>query len=73
MAGALLEADEVWAYSRFVRDVYVRSGVPAEKVRVVPLSVRPDVFTPLGPSYALPTRKRVQPAPLLLSGAASSK
>ena len=49
-----LQADEVWAYSRFVRDVYARSGVPAEKVRIVPLGVRTDVFTPDGPRYALP-------------------
>lgn len=47
-------ADEVWVYSRFVRDIYVRSGVPAEKVRVVPLGVRPEVFTPLGDEFPLP-------------------
>lgn len=58
--GAIEHADEVWAYSRFVRDVYVRSGVPAEKVRVVPLGVQTDVFTPEGPCYPLPTRKRVR-------------
>ena len=57
MAAALYQADEVWAYSRFVRDVYVRSGVPAEKVKVVPLGVRTDVFTPEGAIYALPTDK----------------
>jgi glycosyltransferase involved in cell wall biosynthesis len=40
------QADEIWAYSRFVRDVYVRSGVPAEKVRIVPLGFAPEVFFP---------------------------
>jgi glycosyltransferase involved in cell wall biosynthesis len=60
VAGALEGADEVWAYSRFVRDVYVRSGVPAEKVRVVPLGVRTEVFTPPGASYPLQTRKRLR-------------
>jgi glycosyltransferase involved in cell wall biosynthesis len=49
-------ADEVWTYSRFVRDVYVRSGVPAEKVRVVPLGFDPALFCPEGPRFALPTR-----------------
>jgi glycosyltransferase involved in cell wall biosynthesis len=58
--GAIQHADEVWAYSRFVRDVYVRSGVPAEKVRVVPLGFNPQVFTPEGPRWALPTRKSLR-------------
>jgi glycosyltransferase involved in cell wall biosynthesis len=58
--GATRHADEVWAYSRFVRDVYVRSGVPAEKVRVVPLGFNPQVFTPEGPRWALPTRKSIR-------------
>jgi glycosyltransferase involved in cell wall biosynthesis/tetratricopeptide (TPR) repeat protein len=55
-----LQADEVWAPSRFVRDVYVRSGVPAEKVRLVPPGVDPQRFTPDGPQYPLPTRKSVR-------------
>lgn len=55
--GAVRHADEVWAYSRAVRDIYVRSGVPAEKVRVVPLGVRTEVFRPKGRKYALPTEK----------------
>lgn len=58
--GATRQADEVWAYSRFVRDVYVRSGVPAEKVRVVPLGARSEVFQPEGERYALPTEKRLR-------------
>ncbi len=53
-----MQADEVWAYSRWVRDVYVRSGVPAERVRVVPLGANPDIFTPDGPVLDLPTHKR---------------
>src|SRR5262249_10328994 len=40
--------------SRFVRDVYVRSGVPAEKVRIVPLGVDPAVFTPEGSTFPVP-------------------
>ncbi len=38
--------DEVWAYSTFVRDVYVRSGVEPGKVRVVPLGFNPERFNP---------------------------
>jgi len=47
VAGAA-QADEVWAYSRSVRAVYARSGVPAERVRVVPLGFDPAAFTPEG-------------------------
>jgi glycosyltransferase involved in cell wall biosynthesis len=54
------QVDEVWAYSRFVRDTYVRSGVPAEKVRVVPLGVDPTRFAPDGPVYPVPTEKSVR-------------
>lgn len=50
-------ADEIWAYSRFVREVYARSGVPAEQIRVVPLGIRPELFQPEGPRYPLPTTK----------------
>ena len=38
--------DEVWAYSRSVERAYVASGVPAERVKVVPLGVDPDRFRP---------------------------
>jgi glycosyltransferase involved in cell wall biosynthesis/predicted O-methyltransferase YrrM len=58
--GARRHADEVWAYSRFVRDIYVRSGVPAERVRIVPLGVRIEVFEPEGTRYALPTKKSIR-------------
>jgi glycosyltransferase involved in cell wall biosynthesis len=58
--GAITAADEVWAYSRFVRDVYVRSGVAAEKVHLIPLGFNPAVFTPEGSPYPLPTEKSVR-------------
>ena len=38
--------DEVWAYTRFVRDSYISSGVPADRVHVVPLGVDPGRFHP---------------------------
>jgi glycosyltransferase involved in cell wall biosynthesis len=38
----------------------VRSGVPAEKVRIVPLGLSHEVFCPTGPSYILPTTKKVR-------------
>ncbi|MCW3053740.1 MAG: hypothetical protein JWN14_2910, partial [Chthonomonadales bacterium] len=55
--GAIHHADEIWANSRFVRDVYARSGVPAEKVFLLPHGVRTEVFTPDGPAFLLPTGK----------------
>jgi glycosyltransferase involved in cell wall biosynthesis len=46
-AAPLIEqVDEVWAYTRHVRDCYVDSGVPAERVRVVPLGVDTQTFRP---------------------------
>ena len=42
----LRRVDEVWAYSRSVRDCYLEAEVPRERVHVVPLGVAPDVFRP---------------------------
>ncbi len=50
--------DEVWAYSRHVRETYIQSGVPAERVHVVPLGVDTDLFHPGIEPYPLQTRKR---------------
>ncbi len=50
--------DEVWAYTRYVRDCYVSSGVPADRVHVIPLGVDPDAFRPRAGPIALPTAKR---------------
>ena len=36
--------DEFWAYSRFVRDCYIKSGVSADRVHVVPLGVDTSRF-----------------------------
>lgn len=66
LAGAL-EADAVFAYSRWVRDVYLRStspaaphGVPAERLYIVPPGFDPAVFSPEGPTLSLPTDKGVR-------------
>ena len=40
------EVDEVWAYSRYVRDCYLEAEVPRDKVHVVPLGIAPEVFRP---------------------------
>ena len=40
--------DELWVPSSFVRDVFVRSGVSATRVQVIPNGIDPGVFTPEG-------------------------
>src|ERR1051326_2525847 len=44
---------EVWCYSQYVRDVYIASGIPAEKLHIVPLGVDTCVFNPNAPPYIL--------------------
>jgi glycosyltransferase involved in cell wall biosynthesis len=44
--GALRQVDEIWAYSRSVRDCYLEAGVAPERVHVIPLGVQPEVFRP---------------------------
>jgi glycosyltransferase involved in cell wall biosynthesis len=50
--------DELWAYSGYVKHVCVRSGVPAERVHVVPLGVDVTSFRPGCPRVSLKTKKR---------------
>ena len=42
----LRRVDEVWEYSRSVRDCYLEAGVPPEQAHVIPLGVDPEVFRP---------------------------
>lgn len=51
------DVDEMWVPSRYVRDVYVASGVPPDRVYVVPNGVDPAVFNPDAPPYPLKTKK----------------
>src|SRR3954454_15829785 len=46
-------ADEVWVPSEFVRCMYVDSGMPDERVHVVPNGVDLERFRPDGPRYDL--------------------
>ena len=49
--------DELWVPSRYVRDCCIRSGVPAERVAVVPNGVNTDLFKPGNAPYRLKTSK----------------
>ena len=51
------QVDEFWAYSDYVRKVYIQSGVPAEKVKVVPLGFDSQRFHPQVPPLSLATKK----------------
>lgn len=48
------QVTEVWAYSNYVRETYIRSGIPPERIRVMPLGVNTQLFSETGPSMALP-------------------
>lgn len=43
--------DELWVPSEFCREVFVHSGVQAEKVEVIPYGVDVHTFKPDGPSW----------------------
>ncbi|HEV2472760.1 MAG TPA: glycosyltransferase, partial [Chthonomonadales bacterium] len=43
--------DEVWCYSSYVKSVYLASGIPEEKLHIVPLGFDPRVFRPDMPPY----------------------
>ncbi|WP_165864233.1 glycosyltransferase [Capsulimonas corticalis] len=44
---------EVWCNSGYVRDVYLSSGIPPEKLAMVPLGADADVFHPGAPPFVL--------------------
>ncbi len=52
------QVDEIWVPTSHVRDGYLRSGIPADKVIVIPNGVDTDRLHPDAPKYPLATRKR---------------
>ena len=52
------DVDEFWVPSNYVRDVYIASGVPAEKVVVVPNGVDAQKFHPQSAPMKLATAKK---------------
>ena len=47
------EFDQLWVYTRWIRQQAIAGGVEAGRVRVVPLGVDPAVFRAEGPRYPL--------------------
>jgi glycosyltransferase involved in cell wall biosynthesis/Flp pilus assembly protein TadD len=52
------QVDELWVPSQHVRDVYIGSGISAEKVFVIPNGVNYSQFHPQAPKMTLATPKR---------------
>src|SRR5438067_4789513 len=50
--------DEIWVPSSWVRECYITSGIPADKVVVIPNGVDLETYSPDGPKYPLRTRKK---------------
>jgi len=51
------QVDEIWVPSAWLKDCYVRSGIPADQVVVVPNGVDCDVFRPEGKRFPLKTAR----------------
>jgi glycosyltransferase involved in cell wall biosynthesis/tetratricopeptide (TPR) repeat protein len=45
------QVSEVWCNSTYVRDVYANSGIPEDRLKIVPLGVDNSVFNPEAPPY----------------------
>jgi len=52
------KVDEVWAPTNFVKKEYTDSGVPSEKIFVIPNGVNPKIFNPTAPPLQLATQKK---------------
>ncbi len=50
--------DELWVPGNYVRNVYIESGVPGEKVFVIPNGINPERFRPDAKPYPLTTKKK---------------
>ena len=55
---ALRRVDEVWAYSRSVRECYLDAGMQPERVHVIPLGIDPAIFRPGAEPLPLPPGPR---------------
>jgi len=52
------QVDELWVPSQYVREIYIQSGVPAERVFVIPNGVNPNNFHPDVTPFRLKTKKK---------------
>jgi glycosyltransferase involved in cell wall biosynthesis len=54
----IAQIDELWVNSRYVEEIYLQSGIPADRVHRIPLGVDTEQFHPGAPPLALKTTKR---------------
>lgn len=48
------KVDEIWVPSNYVQQVYIDSGIPAEKIHVIPWGFDPSIYSPDAPPLHLP-------------------
>ncbi len=51
------QVDEVWVYTEYNRQCYIRCGAPAEKIHVIPLGVDVERFRPFARPMSLSTER----------------
>ena len=52
--------DEIWVYSKWLKECYVRSGIPEDKIALVPLGVDVVTFNTAGPTLSLSVDRAVR-------------
>lgn len=55
-----LQADELWVPSNYTRLAFINSGIPFNKVQIVPNGIDPWLFQPNGKKYPLQTNKKLK-------------
>ena len=55
--GRCRKVDEVWVPSRFNLETFASSGVPREKIRVVPYGLDTDFFRPIAETFPIPGKR----------------
>ncbi len=58
MAEIFAQANEIWTPSNFSRKAFIDSGIAPDKVQVIPNGIDPQIFTPNGEKFPLPTKKQ---------------
>ncbi len=51
------KVDDVWCFTRYVRDAYLRAGFDPDRTSTIPHGIDPDVFRPDVESFPIPTER----------------
>ncbi|MCM3410147.1 glycosyltransferase [Metabacillus litoralis] len=52
--------DQVWVYSEYNKECYIKSGVPSEKIKVIPLGIDPKYFNLTVKPMEISTKKKLK-------------